>query len=580
LAHKADDLAGFLEVPGSPGCDVAEISVRIALPQGPVDWSSVLCQKGQVLLPECLSSLLPADASEAIEFKEVFEKLRQLGLKTEVLGQEGAEDHNRYNHSCVAAVIAIKWIKHLLEEPREGGFGRMPASLVTSVTCLAALFHDLNHLPFTHLTEEVYGELNWTTADWGPPFSHDAAVLESCHEALGAWASEALDKVHKKHRIKKNLLTLLVTRAIEGRSGIPAVDAVLNSPIDCDKVEYLASDCSFMKKEVRLPFREPKVWKEWVESLFEGQRVLPSGTVGIAGAGAEKAYELLIERRWLYKHLYFRPGFRALERVLRHLLVRWLPYEVNKVLAGCLIRGESLPSGMREMADDPLHSALGARTIHDSRALKGRVGGDLLWRKLKEAGSEPCLAKLIAKEVMERHKGTPNEDWYGQCNAMIDGALSRSGRSRSYDQFETDLMALATCSSRMYLARSDAGKAREIVRDLEFCTDQEALIDFAATPRMLAYPPARRQHQGRGSLLADCWAVPHKDPDRWRRETGEWVPLSDTVLAKRDENSWVQVLIVSPRPKDLPALHHVEDQFRRACDRHGVKIRDEDPEGE
>src|SRR5271156_1694916 len=64
---------------------------------------------------------------------------------------------------------------------------------------------------------------------------------------------------------------------------------------------------------------------------------------------------------------------------------------------------------------------------------------------------------------------------------------------------------------------------------------------------MLSYPASRRISRGRALLHADCWAVPHEDPERWGRRTGRWVPLCQTVLARRDKTRWVQVLVVSPR---------------------------------
>jgi hypothetical protein len=219
--------------------------------------------------------------------------------------------------------------------------------------------------------------------------------------------------------------------------------------------------------------------------------------------------------------------------------------------------------------------------LGDARCIKGRKAAEFLWNKLTGAGheaGEPKLARDMAEELSAWHKGTSLEDWYTDCASLLKRFLEPADKPE-FDTFDVALGKKASWSSRMYIRRSDFDKAREIVRRLEYGSGPSALIDLAPLPPMLSYPSARRFPRGNRRLHADCWAVPHKDPERWGKQWGRWVPLGKTALARQDreENRWVQILVVSPRPDDRPALQYLEDRFRSACANDGIRIFDEEP---
>jgi hypothetical protein len=258
---------------------------------------------------------------------ERFGKLRQLGLKTALVrlpkmtGGWEEKSHNRLVHSAGAALIALTWIRRLLEDQQNRKILAalpFPPAVLKSAAFLACLTHDLSHLPFTHLTEEVFAELHWTTSPWAKEFHHDSDVLDICDHKLRKWARGTIDEVQGKLGLPKDasVLRVLVGRAIEGRSGIPLLDGVINSPIDADKLEYVVSDCVWMEQDVHLPILEKgdeySRLRSWLDTFFAGQHILPSGVIAISGTAADNAYRLLEERRWLYKHLYFRPPFRVI----------------------------------------------------------------------------------------------------------------------------------------------------------------------------------------------------------------------------------------------------------------------------
>lgn len=565
--------------------------------KGELLWHDLLAKEagGPAWLPAAVAEVKAADP----RLDKHFSQLRQLGLKTAMLQPAEQAKHNRRAHSLGVARIALAWLTEVLKN--QGGYAGpglwLPADALRSVGYLAGLMHDLSHLPFTHLTEEVYDELNWTARDWSERFRHDSSVLSGSYKPIREWARQALGNVAERSPVFKDqpgLLECLVGRAIEGRTGIPLLDCVLNSPIDADKIEYLASDCLIMRQEVRLPIRDwEEEWRPWIDAFFQGQRVLPSGIVAIAGAGAVHARELLEERRWLYKHLYFRQGFRVVERILHHLLVHWLSRAVGEEIS----RHESAVEGWNDGDSPGLDQVLfGARGLTDPRASKGRIGARLLWEQLVSISAqsdaagvvdrskprvpkgEPALAQRVADDLVTRHTGTSLEQWFRDCRDLIDGALIDHD-GRTYDQFERFLRDRACWSPPVYIRASDLKRVREIVRRLEMSSVPSALVDLAPLPSLLSYPAARRTKGVKDSLLADTWVVPHYDPDKWDRESRHWVPLSATAFGERDRHRWVQVMVVAPRSDGHAAVQHMIDRFGVECSAEEVEIKDSDPEG-
>jgi len=91
----------------------------------------------------------------------------QLGIKTFILVNEeklskenlSIRTYTRFNHSLGARVVGMLWWEALEDEIRRTVF--KGSDLNSWRTCLevALLLHDVAHLPFSHLAEEIFTEL-------------------------------------------------------------------------------------------------------------------------------------------------------------------------------------------------------------------------------------------------------------------------------------------------------------------------------------------------------------------------------------------------------------------------------------
>ena len=101
---------------------------------------------------------------------------------------------------------------------------------------LVVLFHDGRHLPFSHMMEEVFADLNWgyKSLPIAPniPVPYPQGVfpeLQELKEKLNGKVM-GIDVV----KILKNAEALQI-----GRSGVPWLEAIVDSALDADKIEYI-----------------------------------------------------------------------------------------------------------------------------------------------------------------------------------------------------------------------------------------------------------------------------------------------------------------------------------------------------
>jgi len=367
-----------------------------------------------------------------------------------------------------------------------------------------------------------------------------------------------------------------IEAAIQGRSGYPWVDAILNSPLDVDKLDYVFRDCDFLDQETHISKDNRS---KWVDNLFNHTRVLPSGLVALSGDAGEQARDFLEERRWLYKHQYFQSGYRALERLAGAVTLQWLLHHVADAIVG----SEWHVKVLNELTS----------TVSDTSARKGLVARELLWRELrviekrktKPPGEPGLLLKLAHDLTQTTPKGLPSSDrvstWAKRCEDIFRMVFERDWKKVEPGHF-TLLHFLThdagiTCSEAFYVSFEDLSKVREIIRELETLSPFRAVFDIALMPRMLSYPSRRRSKWHGETILGECFAVAHKDPDRWGMTANRWIPMSDSAFAERDKKRWAKVMVISAEPQD-PTVVHAVDRFRALCHQKEIEIRDVDPD--
>ncbi len=507
-----------------------------------------------------------------------FALLRQLGIKTRIALAAIEPDavaieepnHNRRTHSFGTAHLAILWFRNLVS--------RLPLSVteeeeerLATVVMFAAIHHDIGHLPFTHLAEDIFGEVHWTVEDWSAEFHHDEAVLANCFEDIRQQTFDISGKVAEILGARPHEFRTWVEAAIQARSGNHWVDAILNSPLDTDKLDYVIRDCGYLRQGIHVPLG-PESYR-WLDDFFSNSRVLPGGLVALEGTAGEHARDFLEERRWLYKHQYLQPGYRALEKLAGSVILHWLLCCVPQEF----VRREEYRLLTSNFEDH----------LSDTRSLKGRIARQLLWAKLKESGGESELLMHICEELARpapSSKGLPPhprlQGWARRCLGIFESAFKR-WHPRKDGEFtlaqHLAKTAGVTCSEIIYVPVDRLKEVRESIRQIETLHPFRALVDVAVVPRMLSYPQRRRLRLGSNIVHGECFAVSHRDPDRWGMSTGRWIPLSESAFAERDSNRWAKIMVVSPESND-PDVPHTLDRFRNLCREQSIPWTEVDPD--
>ena len=209
-------------------------------------------------LPGCTTPLKKRDVeglqiSIPNDVKERMEHVSQIGLKNRYLGKPSGE-HNRWSHVKGVYTVGVIWLHRLYSGDSVPRHLRIKPMLeyeaVRAIVGYSLLLHDYGHLPFSHLLEEAIHSIHWVPADSGQSsleytvlrdrLKEDRGISESIRraikEALGASAPTPL---------KEDPLAL-VLQLTHGWCGMPWLQAIVNGPIDADKIDYLRRDQSFI----------------------------------------------------------------------------------------------------------------------------------------------------------------------------------------------------------------------------------------------------------------------------------------------------------------------------------------------
>ena len=247
--------------------------------------------------------------TDAFDIDEV-EKMRhfsQLGLKTYWLrGQDTAyKNHNRLKHSIGVMLIASYLYLKVSDKANRNELFFVQ---------LAALFHDLGHLPFSHLLEEVFDEFGWIPVGESTTFNHEQHTKHML-EKLEA-ENDKLRKIMQDIGYSVDELQQL----INGEFGIGYLDALINSPIDCDKIEYLFSDAIFMERGTKGDFE--LFIKDYVTNLSANK----NGFLLLEEKSTKSFLQLIRMRGEMYDQVYLRSGLRYLEACCKLIIRTFIAY--------------------------------------------------------------------------------------------------------------------------------------------------------------------------------------------------------------------------------------------------------------
>lgn len=218
----------------------------------------------------------------------------QLGLKTYWLEGENEKYnlHNRYRHSIGVMLIASYLYLTIKKKP---------AKEELKFLQLAAFFHDMGHLPFSHLLEEIFQEFGWVSAGETKTFNHEQHTRNVIKDIFSEGSSFAKELEGTGYTIDD------LYRLIGGEFGIGYLDALINSPLDCDKIEYLFSDAVYTGRGNKddIDF----FLKDFSEELSTNS----NDFLVLSGESTGKFLNLLEMRGQMYEEVYLRRGLRYLE---------------------------------------------------------------------------------------------------------------------------------------------------------------------------------------------------------------------------------------------------------------------------
>jgi len=279
-------------------CDMfaKSMKMRMSLSEKPPRKELAKLQVANVPADQIWSRDDETDASISAQLCGVpdVEQLRyysQLGLKTYWWGViRTFAKHNRYLHSIGAMRVADKWYEAVAEQLVPHHRARSKETELELLR-ISMLLHDYGHLPFSHLCEEIFEELNWMpTLDAQRPW-HEVLTKEKIDDLFDVKISDGSSVGQYLERgglVKRDVLSL-----IEGVSGKPYLDAIVNSPIDADKIDYIFRDLHFLSK-----FQEPKYGRpgtistldphSWLDEFLLQQQISPEGYIRLNGRSAMK----------------------------------------------------------------------------------------------------------------------------------------------------------------------------------------------------------------------------------------------------------------------------------------------------
>jgi HD superfamily phosphohydrolase len=190
----------------------------------------------------------------------------------------------------------------------------------------AALLHDIGHLPFSHLIEEIFDEFGWIPDGESTPFDHEyytkikiQKLFLSSPKSPNAYA-ELFNILKSSGYNKEDIINL-----INGESGVGYLDAIINGPIDCDKMEYIFSDGCFVGKNHESLFNE--FLTEYCSELGTNDNCF----LKIYGKSYKNALKLIELRSQMYDGVYLRPGLRYLESCCKLIIRIFIAYKCTKI---------------------------------------------------------------------------------------------------------------------------------------------------------------------------------------------------------------------------------------------------------
>ncbi len=431
----------------------------------------------------------------------------QLGLKSRWLGKQNAnaKKHNRLAHS----IGVMKLTSYLYDKIFENTSEKLKKENEKRFLRIAALFHDIGHLPFAHLIEEVFMELNWQPAKFQSSFTHSLNTEMNINDMFqnNSNFEKSLNNLGYK---KEDLI-----RLINGGFGVSYLDALINSPIDADKIDYVFRDTTATEKRVLL---SPE---QFIKDIVAEISITPEDLLAFSGISAKAAFELLEARKFLYHNLYIRPGIRYLENAVRFILITYFVHFVDLSPKNPMNKDKRCA----DLGYNKIISSIEHLNILVKSASQKKADSEMELELLKEI-KENLLScditekvKVAIKNCYKKVSDTKNEDEIKRIETQIKYYTGKKMSGPEKKRYEN---AAKACQLRL---------------------PGSVLIDVVDSPRFLSIADSRKEYERSDGTKthSECIIIPDGDPKTWYRGLSACKPLISTL--KSVEESIVSVYL-------------------------------------
>jgi hypothetical protein len=514
-------------------------------------------------------------------------RVSQLGLKELWLGEK-AGGHDRWGHSVGALNAGLIWLKVLAGDRRVPEHSLVfPAETWQKTKVLVAtalLFHDYGHLPFSHLLNEVLESINWVPRDTRP-MGLEGVVLRdrfiNTPYLKTLWTTLVNDHqigYHPQRNARPDQLKDLVCSLVLGDFGAPWVQAIVNSPIDADKIDYIGYDTKFLA-DTDYPVRpriEERTPTQWLTEFLYDQEVNHAGMLCLHGRSAVAAADLWRERIFLYDRFYLAPDLRIAERMAFEIVQQFLIHATMSAafLQSVASRFSQELAGLSETFENPQGRI--NRDGLDPIQAKYQVVTRIMLASMKRISSEEREFSIL-RDMHDLLQGcgsldTEYRDFLRKCFECLEKLAKKELNHR-------DLVANSLVREPIVFHRKDSSKVRELLRPLQHTYSRDVLIDCVNLPRVLS--PAHRwkaSFDNTASRQMDySILVPGGRASTWTLNSRAVCPLSDECVEDL-ELPHSRVLVVAPDGSRFTRTEYVWDRVRSTLLEDGIELLEEGKE--
>lgn len=481
----------------------------------------------------------------------------QLAIDNIVLAGNPGE-HNRWHHSMGAAAVGLLWFRRLAKSLGISDDDLEERTRREVILATALILHDYGHLPFSHLAEQIIDEINWTS-DVHDRFGSEFNVLQRrlFGERRDSKVDAFLQRLEERAQIRSGAGAPLLLRLIGGLHAEPWESAILNSPIDADKIDYVFRDVYELSNasnrfpfQTRLPHNCPETW---LTEFLADQYVNQHGILCFGGRSAVALLTLLEERMFLYRRLYRAPELRLAERMASEFVRQFL------------IQGV-----WREVVEDPL-LLKGIGSEYDLRELKNELLQRLLEEEYERVGVYEGREWPLLERIHDEVLAFPADSGYRDLLSQVWTHLEEMREERSLSHLRSKLQQGLLVGSPFYFSRDHFAKLRQLIRPLQhqYCCD--VLFDLVSLPKFLSGPKPLRLNMWNVSTPVEPIniLVPKGPAEEWNFRSAPQVPLS-LDLFRRKQDDICMVYIFDPSAGNNPQAYYALDKFLAACKRDGL----------